>query len=327
MERNPHFRSSGDRPSGFVDRIEVRISSERRLEPSIRAVQTGAADLTIVANPFVSLVGSDRLAALSASAPGRVVSDPAPTTDWMFLNTTRAPFDDLRVRQALNLATDRAALVALAGGAEVSAPTCQIVPRASPGYAPYCPYTAQPAKGGGWTAPDVERARRLVAESGAAGQRVVVHVPVERRGFGRYFVRLLRDLGFRAGLHVRGDDYFSSIYAPDSRAQIGFVGWGGDYISPSTFVEPNFGCSASGPNAENASRLCDGALAAATRRARALPDAEAAGAWAAADRRVIELALVVPMTNRRTVMLVSKRVGNVQTHAQWFALLDQMWVR
>jgi hypothetical protein len=27
------------------------------------------------------------------------------------------------------------------------------------------------------------------------------------------------------------------------------------------------------------------------------------------------------------VVLVSKRVGNVKTHAQWFTLLDQMWVR
>jgi len=32
------------------------------------------------------------------------------------------------------------------------------------------------------------------------------------------------------------------------------------------------------------------------------------------------------MTNRRTVILVSKRVGNVKHHAQWSTLLDQLWV-
>ena len=62
-------------------------------------------------------------------------------------------------------------------------------------------------------------------------------------------------------------------------------------------------------------------------RALALPTAEAAGAWAAADRRVTDLAVAVPMTSRRSVVSVLKRVGNDKTHSQWFTLLDQMWVR
>jgi hypothetical protein len=33
------------------------------------------------------------------------------------------------------------------------------------------------------------------------------------------------------------------------------------------------------------------------------------------------------MTNQRVAVFVSKRVGNVQHHPQWFTLLDQMWVR
>ena len=41
----------------------------------------------------------------------------------------------------------------------------------------------------------------------------------------------------------------------------------------------------------------------------------------------MDLAAAVPLTTRRSVVLVSKRVGNVQTHGQWFTLLDQMWVR
>jgi hypothetical protein len=45
------------------------------------------------------------------------------------------------------------------------------------------------------------------------------------------------------------------------------------------------------------------------------------------DRRIMELAPAVPMTNHRAVVLVSKRVGNVQQHPQWFTLLDQLWVR
>ena len=49
--------------------------------------------------------------------------------------------------------------------------------------------------------------------------------------------------------------------------------------------------------------------------------------WAALDRRVVDLAPAVPLTSRRSAVLVSKRVGNVRTHTQLFTLVDQMWVR
>ena len=77
----------------------------------------------------------------------------------------------------------------------------------------------------------------------------------------------------------------------------------------------------------NLSKLCDRKLDRQIDRALRAPPAEAPPAWAAADRRVTDLAAAVPLTNRRQVVLVSERVGNVKTHAQWFTLLDQMWVR
>jgi hypothetical protein len=45
------------------------------------------------------------------------------------------------------------------------------------------------------------------------------------------------------------------------------------------------------------------------------------------DRRITDLAPAVPLTNRRSVELVSARVGNVQHHVQGHTLLDQLWVR
>ena len=197
-----------------------------------------------------------RLAALSARAAGSLYSGPTPTTAWMFLNVRRRPFDSLRVRQAVNLAADRARLVALSGGPETEIATCQMIPTAFPGYEPHCPYTVAPKAGGGWTAPDVERAQRLVRESGRAGPRVVVRVPSFRRAIGRYFVELLDDLGFRASLRVQEwPPYFASVEDPRSRAQIGFAGWAMDYASPSDLLQLNFSCpSRSGPMEQNMSR-------------------------------------------------------------------------
>ena len=66
------------------------------------------------------------------------------------------------------------------GGNELSAPTCQLLPPNFPGYQRYCPYTLRPTKGGAWTAPDLVRARRLVAQSGTEGMRVDVSASWER---------------------------------------------------------------------------------------------------------------------------------------------------
>jgi hypothetical protein len=55
--------------------------------------------------------------------------------------------------------------------------------------------------------------------------------------------------------------------------------------------------------------------------------AGAAALWASIDRRLTDLAPAVPLTTRRSVILVSERVGNVQHHPLYFTLLDQLWVR
>ena len=64
---------------------------------------------------------------------------------------------------------DRRAIVKLYGGPRLAQPSCQVLPPGLPGYEPYCPYPL-----------DLPAARRLVAESGTAGQRLFVgHVSVD----------------------------------------------------------------------------------------------------------------------------------------------------
>ena len=277
------------------------------------------------------LVPPARLTALAARAPGRLHGAPLATTEHMFLNVRRRPFDDIRVRRALNHATDRARIVELAGGTGVATPSCRFVPAGLPlpGSEPGCPYGAS-APDGSWRAADAERARRLVAASGTAGEDVVVWTLPSRMAIGRYFVDLLDDLGFRASLHVPERDfaYFDELLDPRTQAQIGYEAFAADYLSASNFIEPFFGCvQGAKRSAWNWSHFCHPAVTHQIDQALATQGAEAAEHWAAADRRIVDLAPAVPLTNRRDLVFVSKRVGNVQHHPLWLTLLDQLWVR
>ena len=77
----------------------------------------------------------------------------------------------------MNYAVDRGAFVAVYGGERYAQATCQFLPANFPGHRPYCPYTAHAGGGRPWSAPDLVRARRLVARSHTRGMRVTVFAP------------------------------------------------------------------------------------------------------------------------------------------------------
>ena len=77
---------------------------------------------------------------------------------------------------------------------------------------------------------------------------------------------------------------------------------------------------------ENISQFCDRGLDAAYAAALAARGADANARWAALDRRVQAASPVIPLFNRRTLLLVSDRLGNAQMHQELGPLLDQFWV-
>jgi ABC-type oligopeptide transport system substrate-binding subunit len=147
----------------------------------------------------------------------------------------------------------------------------------------------------------------------------------------RYTGEVLRQLGFRARVHVFADPQSFFDYVDDSRhrAQLGFTGWIADYLTPSSFFEP-FTCARflrdSVAN-ENVSQLCDRGVDAGYAAALAARGPEASARWAALDRRIVAMGAAIPLFNRRTLLLVSNRVGNAQIHLELGPLLDQFWVR
>jgi YVTN family beta-propeller protein len=327
LARNPHFgpRGPDGRPVGYADRIEATGGSQRAL---MAALERGRLDLVDVFDPATP----QPLAALRTRIGTRLRSASATFTEYAWLNVEAPPFDDQRVRRALNLAIDRARVVDLTGGPIAGAPTCQLLPPGLPGYRPICPFTAAPSPASAWTAPDQAEARRLVAASGARGTAVEVLTWTPWRGVGRHLVEVLRELGFRSRQRVFADlgALIDASLDPRRRPQIGLNGWLADNPEPADFLNALVSCHGFGfgPDTRipNLSRFCDPGIDAAIERARAEgPDASAA--WQRIERRIAERAPVVPLTTRRSVVATSPRAGNLQFHPSLGVMLDQVWVR
>jgi peptide/nickel transport system substrate-binding protein len=320
LVRNPRFRewSQAAQPDGFPDSITWSWRLELATSEQVRAVKRGAADAALGARKPLSKSQLDTLAVHDAP---QLYMGPQLSTTFFFLNTRVPPFDDVRVRRAVNQAFDREAFARRLGRA--FAPTCQVLPFNFPAYRPTCPYLSGGVSG-------LDAARRLVRRSGTAGARVTVWMPSPIAEQGRSMVAVLESLGYRARLEaVSPDTYFPTVSDPRRRAQTGYYTWLAAFPSAADFVPPQLSCAAI-EQGGNFSRFCNRSLDARMARAAAVQVQDPAAAtvlWQQVERSLLAAAPVVPAYNRRNVYFVSKRVRNYQYNPQWGFLLDQAWVK
>jgi peptide/nickel transport system substrate-binding protein len=326
LVRNPEFRewSGAAQPDGFVDAISWRFGQDPA--NAFDRLSAGELDwMTDVPQP-------EDLASLQAEHPDQVVVWPRPWTYWVGFNALTPPFDDPRVRQALNYAIDRNHVVELHGGPSSYRLTCQVLPPNFQGYDPFCPYTLEPDSDA-WSAQDLDRAHALIEDAGAMGEKVTALIARTSPGEAkimRYIVEVLNELGLRAdsktagGLHQK----FAAIDAGEAQAYLG--GWISIYPTASDFIKPKVWCSPSHLGWGPYSGFCSESLNAMFKHALRLQETDPAAAnsaWADLDHQIVEDAIVAPLDNLVSTFAVSARVENVQVHPQWGILLSRLWVQ
>nr|MBA3691455.1 hypothetical protein [Actinomycetota bacterium] len=337
LVRNEAFEewSTAAQPDGFVDRISFRFGEDA--SEAFPLLQAGELDV------MIETPAPHDLATLRSAHPDQIVTWPGASTWFAGFDVLKPPFDDERVRQAVNYAIDRAHVVELLGGSTTQRPTCQILPPNFQGYEPFCPYTLSPASGV-WSAPDMDQARTLIEEAGVAGTPVTVLtseiVPgaVETM---RYITGVLEDLGLEPKLEVvhSARAYFNRFY-PHSGAgrgteagtpqhpEVFLSGWIPDFPSARNFIEPQFACG--DPGFANAFGWCDEALDERVDETLLLfaTDPGAANrAWTEIEHALVEQSALAPLTNPVTTHAISDRVGNVQVNPQWGLMPSLMWVQ
>ena len=321
LVRNRHFRvwSQAAQPDGYADRLEWTFGVEP--EAQVESVIAGDADIAFEA--FVS----DRLEELFVRFAAQVHTSLRPSTFYIVFDTTEAPFNDVEVRRAVNLALDREQVVQILGGEATALPTCQHLPPNFPGYERFCPYTMNPGLDGSWTAPDLEEAKGIVRRSGTAGMRVVFEYP---RAYwdpwgdhlGDYMKQLLKDLGYRSSAKSISN---GELYS-DNDFEMRLAAWAADYPSASTLIVDHLRCDASQtPLSGFCSPRIDAMIDRAIRM-QAEDPAAAGELWARIDRAIVRRAPFLWLVNPVATEFVSERVDNYQWSIQWGGLLNQIWV-
>lgn len=330
LVRNPMFKqwSKDAQPDGYPDAISMKIGIAD--EDAVTQVENGQADWVYDPPP------ADRLNEIATKFASQIHINPTPNSYFMSMNTKVAPFDNVDVRQALNFATDRKAIIALFGGPRLATASCQILPSNFPGYQPNCPYTANP--GTSWSAPDLAKAQSLIDKSGTKGQKVVVVGTSDEttKAIDLYFVSLLNQLGYQASLKTLSASVEYS-YVQDSRnkVQLSYSYWSPDYTAASNFLNVQVGCSGfhqASTASANLSEFCDPAIQAKTVTALDTQntDPKAAEAlWAEIDKLTTAAAPQVTLFDSNRLDFLSSRVGNYQFSPAVTAnfLIDQAWVQ
>lgn len=225
--RNPYWAKANEKampeyPSGHVDKAKMTVI--RNPETQVNDIEQGKYDW--MQNP----PPASRYASVKEKFEGtqfKVV--PTISTYYFWMNTTKPPFNDPKVRQAVNYAISSAALERIYAG-QIKG-TQQILPPGMPGYKKLELYPY-----------DIAKAKAMLKEAHPSDLDITVWTDTEspNNEAGEYYEGQLKEIGFNTKLkQINADNYFTvigNLSTPD--LDTGWSDWFQDYPHPNDFFQP-----------------------------------------------------------------------------------------
>ncbi|MGY4654405.1 ABC transporter substrate-binding protein [Mycobacterium sp. URHB0021] len=300
MERNPQFKTVKD--AGASEVADANVN-----KITVNQNKSNTAQVTDIEQNRVDYMSdppdADRLAEVKSRYGDRFRMEDSINTYYFWMNTQQAPFNDIKVRQAVNYAVDPEALNRVFGGRLHASQ--QILPPGMPGHEEFKLYPG----------PDMNKAKQLMAEANPADKNITVWTDDEpdRKRIGEYYHDVLTQLGFNATLKViAGDVYWTTIgnqSTPD--LDTGFADWFQDFPHPDDFFRPLLnGASILPTNGNNYSRVNLPDLDAKMNQLRneQLGDGGVKEQYAALDKAYMEQAVWAPYGNEQYTTFLSERM-------------------
>ena len=218
------------------------------------------------------------------------------------MNVRSAALRSPALRSAIRLAIDPEAIVQ-AVYPELADPLPTVVPAGVAGHDPKrCPECA----------PDADRAKEVIAFAYPDGKVPTVRIDYDESPAQDQMAEIvasnLKDVGIPTELRPKSLDEYKAFVVSGDQELFSF-GWIGAYGSPDAYLAPLFGSAANDNLTRFRSANVDGLL----ERARSDTDlAQDAKRWRVAEGAVLAAAVVVPIAQFRTQVVVSDRVQGLR---------------
>ncbi|MGI5324584.1 ABC transporter substrate-binding protein [Actinomadura nitritigenes] len=311
LTRNPVWRQDADPiRERHVARIQITLGQDSP-ETVQQQIEQGAADLAWDQPVPTSAIPRLR------DDPRFAIRETPNNSPYLVFNL-RSPnnggaLGDRAVRQALEYAVDRSALIKIVGGPSVAQPLHTVIPPGNSGYAASNPYPTPNESG------DPGKCRQLLAKTGH--RKITLKFPYRTNSVHKLIAQSIAENLSACGVDTEltpdtGGSFYSSTIATPARARegqwdIAAPGWTPDWYGNNgrSIIQPLFDGRGYGQNSTDyggynnpqVNALIDSALTAA--------DAgHAAGYWQQADQLIMADAAIVPLLDRAHTIFRSERV-------------------
>jgi peptide/nickel transport system substrate-binding protein len=298
-QRNPYWAKANgkampDLPSGVIDGAKITVV--RNEQSQVDGVERGTYQW--MQNP----PPSSRYNEVKEKFDGTQFRvEPTISTYFFWMNTQQPPFDDVKVRQAVNHAVDPRALERIYAGQLTGSQ--QVLPPGMPGHEELEMYPY-----------DLEKARQMIKEANPSDMDITVWSNSEspNNEAGEYLNEVLSELGFDTTLKLPSGDNYTTIIGNQSTPDLdaGWGNWFQDYPHPNDFFQPLLaGESIQPTNNYNFANFDEPAI---NKRITELGEEqlgpEQEEAYAQLDEEIMQLAPWAPFGNRTVSTFVSDEI-------------------
>jgi peptide/nickel transport system substrate-binding protein len=297
MTRNPFFKATKYIPKGNPDRIVVSLVGDANA--ATQAVIRGTSDYTNAAIPPERIGEAQRAGKLRLRA--------AANTYYFWMNTRVAPFNKLRVRQAVNMAINRAAMVRTVWGG-LGRTTQNVLPPTYPSYKKLNLYPR-----------NLARARQLIRQAGENGTAVTVwgRQVSDSVKATELYASYLDAIGLKTSIRILPRaTYYTTVGNEQTKAQTGWARWLEDYPHPLDWFDVLLNGNRITPTDNNNFAWYNNArtnrMIESLKRAPVL-NARTNARWAQVERLIMQQAPWAPWSNRVFPEFFNKRMSCITT--------------
>ncbi len=313
FERNPDYFFEG-RP--FLDKVTIQVG----VAPDVALLRLEKGEIHLMGDPPP---GAD-WARVSADPAWkeRLEIQPQVSTVYIAINVAAPPFDNVKVRQALNHAIDKQRIVQLLNGRATVAN--QVLPPLMPGYDPS--YTGYEYNS--------DKARQLLTEAGFPDgfETSIECIAVDPQPkLCESFQQDLAKIGIKLTINTLAAPNVIED-AGNGKTPLtwsGGLAWIQDYPDPDDFYAPILGCDSNVPGGWNWSRYCNQELHAQSLELLAMTNRSARlEAYKPFFKALMDDAVWVPVINGQyTIAHAEKLHGQpTLTHPEHLFVYETMWM-